>query len=361
MKRSLDQRIADVRRLLAAARTVFERRADLSPAIARSTGLTPEGVELGFDSLERDASEDQVRELVMAAGEAQGVHVILAPNVFVAPLRALALARAASERVTVRPSSREPILPRAIVDAAGDGAIAVVDDRDVSVLDCAEIHVYGRDATTEAVCRRARPEAVVRVHGPGIGVAFVSSSVDVEAAAEQIARDVVAFDQRGCLSPRIAFVEGPANRGERFGSALHGQLAWWEGRVPRGRLDPTELGQAASWRDAVAFAGRLWRGSAHAVGLAPSGAPLVLPPAGRHLHVSVVGSVEDLAAQMAPLVRFIVAVGADDPRALGEVVPKHARVSGLGWMQRPPLDGPVDRRSLWDAPVTSARALPCSG
>jgi len=349
VKRSIEQRIADVRRLLGAAQTVFERRADVSPAIARSTGLTPEAVELGFESLERDASDDQLRQLVIAAGDAQGVHVILAPNVFVAPLRALALARAASDRVTVRPSSREPLLTRAILDAACDGGIAVVDERDVSALDCTEIHVYGRDATRKAVCSRARPDAVVRVHGPGLGVAFVSSSVDVEAAAGQIARDVVAFDQRGCLSPRIAFVEGAADRGERFGSALHWQLDRWEARVPRGRLHPTELGEATAWRDAVAFAGRLWRGSAHAVGLAPPGAPLALPPAGRHIHVSPVTSVRELAAKVAPLARFIVAVGTDDPRALEGVVPTHARVSALGRMQRPALDGPVDRRSQWNS------------
>lgn len=346
MKRSLQQRVADVRRLLAAAQTVFERRAEFAPAIARSTGLTPQGVELGFESLERDATDDQIRDLVMGASEARGVHVILAPNVFVAPLRALVLARAASDRVTVRPSSREPVLTRAIVDSAPDVGIDIVDERDVSALDCAEIHVYGREATAEAVCRRARPQAVVRVHGAGMGVVFVSASADVEAAAAGVARDVVAFDQRGCLSPRIAFVQG-ADRGESFASALHQQLTQWETRVPRGLLDHAEASEAVSWRDAVAYAGRVWRGSAHVVGLAPAAAPLTLPPAGRHVHVSPVASVTDLAAQIAPLARYVVAVGTDAMAAVRDAVPRHARVSPLGRMQNPTLDGPVDRRSPW--------------
>ena len=33
------------------------------------------------------------------------------------------------------------------------------------------------------------------------------------------------------------------------------------------------------------FAGRVWRGKAHLVGLAAKGASLTLPPPGRHVHV----------------------------------------------------------------------------
>lgn len=363
MSRSVEQRTADVRRLLRASQGVFERRAEFSSAIAAATGLTPEGVELGFESLERDASDDEVRSLVAAAGQAQDVHVILAANVFVAPLRALALARAASGRVTVRPSPRDPILTRAIVDAARDDALAVVDERDVAIFDGAEIHVYGRDETTEAVRRRARPHTVVRDHGAGMGVAFVSASAEVEVAAAELARDVVPFDQRGCLSPRIAFVEGEAARGVSFAAALDRQLDHWQRHVPRGRLARSEVAEFASWRDALAFAGRLWCGSAHAVGLAPSGAPLTLPPPGRHVHVVPVASSADLAAYLAPMARFVVAVGTDDPAALGRAAPSHARVSALGRMQRPAFDGPVDKRAseAGGQAARSVRGLPCSG
>src|SRR5579884_866613 len=103
MTRGTDERIADVRRLLSAARAVYDGRARLSGELARSTGLTPEGVELGFSCLEREAADDDLRALVAAAGDASDVHVVLSANVFVAPLRALAVARAASARVTVRP------------------------------------------------------------------------------------------------------------------------------------------------------------------------------------------------------------------------------------------------------------------
>jgi hypothetical protein len=43
--------------------------------------------------------------------------------------------------------------------------------------------------------------------------------------------------------------------------------------------------------------------------------------------------------------RFVVAIGSDDPQAAAAIAPEHARVSPLGRMQLPPLDGPVDRRA----------------
>ncbi|MDP9148673.1 MAG: proline dehydrogenase, partial [Myxococcota bacterium] len=100
MTRGFDARCADVERLVVAARAVHANRAAIASTIASATGLTAEGVELGFASLERTVTDAGLRALVSAAGDAAHVHVILSANVFVAPLRALALARAAAGRVT---------------------------------------------------------------------------------------------------------------------------------------------------------------------------------------------------------------------------------------------------------------------
>jgi hypothetical protein len=344
--RSLAQRVADVRSLVEAGRRVYDARATMVADIARTTGLTDQGVELGFDSLERDPSDTDLEALVTAAGEAEHVHVVLSANVFVAPLRALAMARAASTRVSVRPSPREPTLTRALVEAAGDRAIVIVDHRDVARVDAGEIHVYGTDATIAAVRSRARGGVVVRAHGAGFGIALVTRTADLGAAAAALARDVVPFDQRGCLSPRLAFVEGDADRGNQFASALHEQLVEWETRVPRGALLASEVAAAIVWRDALAFTGRMWQGVRHDVALAPSGAPLTIPPSGRCVQVFTVASRPELAARIAPVARFVVSLGSDDPPAVGDVTPAHARVSLLGRMQHPALDGPVDGRPL---------------
>src|SRR5579864_616903 len=107
--RSEEERIADVRRLVVAARRVVDDRAAIANEIAASTGLSPEGVELGFTRhVETGATDGDLASLVRGAGNAKHVAVILSANVFVASLRAIAIARAASPSVVVRPSRREP-------------------------------------------------------------------------------------------------------------------------------------------------------------------------------------------------------------------------------------------------------------
>jgi hypothetical protein len=337
--------VRDLRRLLEAAREVYALRARLVPDVAHATGLSLQGVELGFASLERDASEGDLRTLVAGAGDARRVHVILSANVFVAPLRAIVLAWAAAPEVTVRPSSRDPVLARALVRllaSAGERAVVLDEDCDVASVTEGEVHVYGRSETIAAV--RARARVAVRAHGPGMGVAVIAARDDAAEAAEALAADVVPFDQRGCLSPRIAFVEGDVARAAEFARVLHERLRVWGVRVPRGGLSPEESAEASRWVDTATFAGESWAGAAHAVALAPEGAPLSVPPAGRYMLVAAAPTVDEVFVRLAPLAPFVVAVGARNRTALASRVPPHVRLLPLGRMQQPPLDGPVDRR-----------------
>ncbi len=352
MTRSIDARVADVRRLLSAAEAVHRERARLVPAIAEASGLSREGVELGFESLEREATDEALRALVAAAGDAPHVHVILSANVFVAPLRALAIARAAAARVTVRPSARDPVLTHALVAAAGDAAIRVFDERDVAApgaIASGEVHVYGRDETIAEVRARTsdRPGVIVRGHGAGLGLAVVTRSSEIHEVAGKIARDVVAFDQRGCLSPRLVVVEGDAARGRSFARALHEALTAWGERVPRGAALQGERAEATRWRSAVTFAGDVFAGADHAVAFAPAVAAWWPAPAGRHVQVVAHSDLEGLAAPLGPIAPFVVAVGTDDPARVCAALPPGlagVRTMPLGRMQQPPLDGPVDRR-----------------
>jgi hypothetical protein len=348
-------RVAAVRRLLAAAGRLHEDRARLVPALVRATALSPEGVELGFASLEREATEAELRALVGAAGDASHVHVILSANVFVAPLRAIALARAAAPRVTVRPSSRDPVLAEALVACAGDPAIAIT--RGKAIPDGAErVDVYGRDETIAEVRAGARAGVAVRGHGAGLGVAFVRAADPLDEAASAIAADVVPFDQRGCLSPRVVLAEGPAARGAALAERIDASLAAWSSRVPRGALTADERAEAARWRDAIVFAGRVWDAADHATAHvarsaeASTIAPSAVPPAGR--HVLVVSAGDGVEAALRSIAPFVVTVGllAGGARAatpsIAALVARGARVARLGAMQRPPLDGPVDGRSI---------------
>ncbi len=341
MMRSPEERTRSVRRLLAAARSVVDGRAKLVPELVQTTGLSPEGVSLALTHhLELAASDEELGALVKSAGEAEAVHVVLSANVFVAALRAIAIARAASVDVRVSPSSREPAFARALVEAAGDPAITLTTSL-ASSLERGEIHVYGRDETIAAVRASARPGVIVRGHGAGMGVACVLVEDTLEDAARLLAEDVAAFDQRGCLSPRVVFVVGEESRGRAFAECVHHALTAQEALIPRGIVSAAERAEAVRYADAVAFAGTLLRGAAHAVGLASS---LAIPPPGRHVHIVCAATLLEIRPMLAPVASKIVALGISDPSCADELGLAHARVSPLGKMQHPPLDGPVDLR-----------------
>ncbi len=338
-----------VRAVIAAAERVARDPAIVAPLVA-ATGLSREGVELALTKhLETRATDAEIASLVAYArraapehgGNAESVHVILSSNVFVAPLRAIAIALAASDRVTVKPSRREPVFATALVEALADPRVVLAPDLDVASVASGEIHVYGRDETISEVRRAAGPRVIVRGHGAGMGVALVTG--DLARAADALADDVIAFDQRGCLSPRVAFVVADRDAAA-FGRALFDALEARGRDVPRGSLDASESEEAARWTSTVAYAGTLHRGASCAVGVLEVGATII-PPSGRHVLVRPLATLGDFARELGDDARFVTAIGSD--LTLGElraISPKHARLSALGAMQRPPLDGPVDLR-----------------
>jgi hypothetical protein len=344
VKRTVADRIASVRGLLAASREVYAKRHSFGPELARTTGLSLMGVLLGFEALEREATDDELASLVAAAGDIARVHVVLSANVFTAALRAIALARAAAHFVSVRPSPRDPTLARALVAAARDPNIQIGEDREVGAIHPCEVHVYGRDRTIREIRGRVQPDVVVRGHGPGMGVAIVTRKEWKEQVIPLV-RDVVMFDQRGCLSPRVLFVEGDEALGASVADLIHYELAFTHTTNPRGVLSAAERSEATYWSDKAAFAGQVFAGEGHAVCCTQDFSPVLVPPPGRHLLVVPVRSLESAFAALQPVARHIVAIGTDDPERVRPLAPGHARISELGRMQRPPLDGPVDRRS----------------
>ncbi len=330
---------ADLRAIVSAAARVASDPA-IVPALVASTGLSREGVELALrEHLELDVTDEELDVLVASARPVARVHVVLSANVFVGALRSLVLARAAAPQVTVRPSSREPVFAKALVESLAAPWLRLA-DIGVGELEEGELHVYGHDQTIAGVRSVARVPVVG--HGTGMGVAFLPAGTPHAAAALALARDVVAFDQRGCLSPRIVFVEelGSSSSAVSAAPAFAGELAAAleaRGRdVPRGILTESEREESARWADAVAMAGTLHRGGSSLVGFAPG---LLLPPSGRAVHV-----MPWAPSAFEPIARWVTVVGAPTLEAAASIAPAHARLATLGTMQRPRLDGPVDRR-----------------
>lgn len=366
MSGSPEARLARVRCVVAAGR----RAADPADPIGRearallveSSGLSREGVELALTvHLETQPRPEHLDALIAAVGAAAPrhpprCHVVLAANVCIAALRAMAVAVAAAPVVCVRPSRRDPalapILSRVLAGdpsfAAAGGAVACVDAIDPAPGD--ELHVYGSDAAVRAITDSVAPGVIVRDHGAGLGVAVVGAADALEAAARAVAADVIPFDQRGCLSPRAVLVEGDAGRAEAFAGALHAALADLSDSVPRGPIDPAMRAEIALYRTSLQAVGAVWEGPSHLVGLDPAPRALVLPPAARVVHVAP-ASAGAAPALIAPWAAYLTSIGANGSLgptsclvgALWTIAPR-ARRARLGEMQRPPLDGPVDLR-----------------
>ncbi|UQA61121.1 acyl-CoA reductase [Polyangium aurulentum] len=347
-----------VLRVVAAGRRVADPADPLGQTARRrlleTSGLSAEGIELALcEHLETRPTDADIDALVASCGAAPRCHVVLSANVPTGALRAIALGVATSREVFVRPSRRDPVLAELLVEAlrgddafvrAGGGSIALVEHAAPAPSD--ELHVYGSDAAVRAL-EEASPEGVViRGHGSGLGLAVVGASVELEHAARAVARDVVPFDQRGCLSPRMVLVEGDGERVEALGRALVRALDEAGARVPRGPIDAATEAEIALYRAAMEAVGELHAGRGCVVGIDPAPRSLPLPPAARVVHMAAAssGDVNRLLARWASLVTTV-GVGDDGElaRSVLACVP-WARRAQLGCMQRPPLDGPVDRR-----------------
>jgi hypothetical protein len=317
-----------------------------------ATGLSAQGVELALaEHLETEAP-DGLRALVAACGKAPRCIVVLASNVCTAAARAIAVAAATATHVEVRPSRRDPVLAEILVrELRGDaaflaaaGSIDLVESVSPTAGD--ELHLYGSDETIQRIVGSLPPGVSVRAHGTGFGVAAVGAAIEVDEAARLLARDVIAFDQRGCLSPRFALVEGSRARLDAFAEALDRALDELGEAVPRGVLDATTQAELALYRRALEATGRFVSGRSHALGIDDDPVGLLLPPAARVVHVAGVGPRG--AALVAPWAQWLTAIGTAGKPELAHTLcarAPHARTLELGKMQKPPLDGPVDLRA----------------
>jgi hypothetical protein len=318
-------------------------RRDLLP----STGLSAEGIELVLgECLELGAGRTALSQLLRRAPPAPRAHVLLSANVFSAAYRAILLGLLQSTDVHVRASRREPVFPALLRELSG-GAFLLEDALSPEPGD--HLWAYGTQATLDAV-RGTLPSGVhFHAHGPGMGVAVVvqpqrSSDAELSAAADALAQDTIAFDQRGCLSPRIVLVQGSEAFALDFSQRLARALDAWEASVPRGTLDEAEAADARRYEDTMLYAGTALPAGQGMVALDRVPERAVLPPIGRYLHVT---RTENALTRLLDWSHQVTCVGMWNAPLLpglceSKLGPR--RYVALGQMQKPALDGPVDLR-----------------
>jgi hypothetical protein len=117
--------------------------------------------------------------------------------------------------------------------------------------DC--VTVMGTDATVAELRRRMPGTVRFLGYGHQLSFGYVTAEVlahhNLPRVVAAAARDVVAWNQLGCLSPHAFYVEaGGRNPPERFAAALAETLAGLEATEPRGELRATEAAAIAARR-----------------------------------------------------------------------------------------------------------------
>lgn len=113
----------------------------------------------------------------------------------------------------------------------------------------------GGDAAMADLARRCAVAAIPFIgHGHRISAALVVGDAIERRTAAALADDVALWDQLGCLSPQVCFVEGSRLVARQFAEAVCGELAARATALPSGRrsagetLDLRRFREAAAWR-----------------------------------------------------------------------------------------------------------------
>lgn len=357
------------------AHHAHDRRRFLSDA----TGLSLPMVQWALQTTLGTVREETMVALVARARKESGgaldpiamLSVVLAGNVFTAPVRGVLTPLLFGVPVLVKASSREGSFPEMLrdslrlTDSRLGAAIDLVTfpggdvEREAALADLAEkVAVYGGDETIAAMTARLGTHRIL-AHGHGVSIAYCGAGALADACvAETIARlslDVCAYDQRGCLSPQVVYVEETADRSavefaERFAETGLGAMSR---TLPRGPL-PAGVGAAqAQWRGVAEVEGRLFTGDSYAVSIR-SGPRIRWSPGYRNVTIVPVGSLEQALRAMEPMGPILKCIGAD--AASVGLIRAHLRQSSalsafacpLGEMQTPPFDAPADGRPIWD-------------
>ncbi len=345
-----------VKEAVAAARRIADPHDPLGlearARLPEASGLSPAGVELALsEHLEVHPAHEEIELLVRSCGRSSRCGVVLAANVCTAALRAIACALATAPEVWVRPSRRDPVMAELLVRVLAERGLQISIEQRVATRPGDELHLYGSDGSLAEIVAALPAGVRVRRHGSGLGIALVLKPASLEQAATALARDLLPFDGRGCLSPRFAFVEGGPERAEQLAEQLHGVLEQAARTTPRGPLDADAHFELNRFRAAYELAGRTYGGNDHLIAFDPAPEALLLPPPQRCLTVVPIDTV-GLGSLLSPWAGHVTALGVLPSSEFGSellleltALCPSARRSLVGQMQKPPFDGPVDLRS----------------
>ena len=361
-----------------AARTLARQAEDGRDALSSTTGLSIPMVEWAVRTTLDTMTGDAMRGLAQSAQKGTDrapdpiamLSVVLAGNVFTASVRGIVVPLLFGVPVLVKASSSETLFPAMLCDALRSAdsrlgaAMSVVVfpggdvEREAALIDSAEaVSVYGGDATVEAMAARLGNTPLI-AHGHGVSVAYCGNHAIEEAhighTISSLSLDICAYDQRGCLSPQLVYVEESSELSVMdFAERLAKEgLTPLSRTLPRGPL-PVSVGAAqAQWRGVAEVEGSLVRGDTYAVSVRES-QPIRWSPGFRNVTVTPVRALDEALQAMRPIGSNLKCVGADSASIpelearLASSPTLSAYACTIGTMQTPSLDAPADGHPIW--------------
>ena len=361
-----------------AARTLARQAENGRDALSSTTGLSIPMLEWAVRTTLDTMTGDAMRGLAQSAQKGTDrapdpiamLSVVLAGNVFTASVRGILVPLLFGIPVLVKASSSETLFPAMLCDALRSAdsrlgaAMSVVVfpggdvEREAALIDSAEaVSVYGGDATVEAMAARLGNTPLI-AHGHGVSVAYCGNHAIEEAhighTISSLSLDICAYDQRGCLSPQLVYVEESSELSVMdFAERLAKEgLTPLSRTLPRGPL-PVSVGAAqAQWRGVAEVEGSLVRGDTYAVSVRES-QPIRWSPGFRNVTVTPVRALDEALQAMRPIGSNLKCVGADSASIpelearLADSPTLSAYACTIGTMQTPSLDAPADGYPIW--------------
>ncbi|HKP64482.1 MAG TPA: acyl-CoA reductase [Polyangiales bacterium] len=345
-----------------------ELRRELLSSTGLSAGMLEWALTTTFSSLRPDVLDGLAREVTGTPGlvpvPARLASVVLAGNIFSAAVRAIYLPLLSGAPVLVKTSSSDDVLPRFLLRAlhAIDPDIAqrcelvsfgrdTPDALQALLADAEVVSIYGDDSSIQRIAAQAQPNTRVLRHGHGISASFVGAdalrggSTATRDAGQRVALDIAAYDQRGCLSPHVVFVEGDARSFAR--SLAETALPELARLLPPGAATLSDQALALQWRAAAQVRGELFEGRGYAVSYESNHAPRS-SPGGRLISVYDCPAPDAAIQALRPFGSALKCIGVAGPRELRLELAQclrpfsAARVCRAGEMQTPPFHAYAD-------------------
>lgn len=186
---------------------------------------------------------------------------------------------------------------------------------------------YGSNAALQAMQAHVPVTTRFLPHGHKLSFGMVSAAAlsvhKAPSVARQAALDVVRYDQQGCYSPHVFYVQrGALVSPQDFAQHLANALAGLQHKLPRRALSLEEAAQAGAWREAHEFASLnddtqpphtvLGTGAgdgASTVVFSDRPLPLTAGPLNRHVLVVAVDTLDDVVPLIAPQRDYLQTVG----------------------------------------------------